>query len=99
MSEPRHGSFYDRLLVDEQFILLRQESGDTPLSIYLYIIDLIKQWQDEGRNEGREEGIQQERMTVAQNLLANGVDIQIIAKSTELSIKQLQDLQSKMRDQ
>ena len=77
----RHASFYDRLLVDEQFILLRQEPGDTLLSIYLYIIqtykgnkpiskmldnklrtennmiDLIKQWKDEGRSEGIEQGI------------------------------------------
>jgi len=30
---------------------------------------------------------------------ANGVDIQIITKSTGLSIEQLQDLQSKMKDQ
>lgn len=59
------------------------------------MIDLIKRWQD----EGIEKGIQQERMTVAQNLLANVVDIQIIAKSTGLSIEQLQDLQSKMKDQ
>ncbi len=38
-------------------------------------------------------------MTVAQNLLANGVDIQIIAKSTGLSIEQLKELQSKTKAQ
>ncbi len=58
------------------------------------MIDLIKQWQEEGRNEG----IQQERLAVAQNLLANDVDIHLIANATGLSLEQLQNLQSKMKE-
>ena len=120
----RHPSFYDRLLVDEQFILLKQESGDTLLSIYLYIIqtykgnepiskmldnklrtendmiDLIKQWKDEGinegiergREEGREEGQYQKAIETAQNLIQMGLSDEQIAQATGLPIEQVKDL-------
>lgn len=120
----RHESFYDRLLIDEQFILLRRESGDTLLSMYLYIIqtykgnepiskmldnklrtennmiDLIKQWKDEGRNEGINEGIERGReegqyyakLETAQNLIKIGLTDEQIAEATGLPIETVQEL-------
>ncbi len=109
----RHASFYDRLLIDEQFILLRRESGDTLLSMYLYIIqtykgnepiskmldnklrtennmiDLIKQWQDEGRNEGIERGTIQANIKTAQNLIKMGLSDEQIAQATGLSVSEV----------
>ena len=114
------------MLVDEQFILLRQESGDTLLSIYLYIIqtykgtepiskmldnklrtennliDLIKQWKEEGRNEGiergreegREEGQYQKAIETAHNLIKMGLSDEQISQATELPVEEVNSLRS-----
>ncbi len=112
----RHPSFYDRLLLDEQFVLLRQESGDTLLSIYLYIIqtykgpqpiskmldsklttennmiDLIKQWKDEGLEKGIKKGERQKAIETAQNLIKMELTDEQTSQATGLSIEDVQKL-------
>ena len=48
---------------------------------------------DEARIEAREEGIQQEKLEIAKNLLNENIDINIISKTTGLDIKEIEKLQ------
>ncbi len=45
-----------------------------------------------GRQEGRQEGIQQTQIETARRLLQMGLDIKSIAQATELSIEQIYQL-------
>ncbi|NJR52932.1 MAG: flagellar assembly protein H, partial [Leptolyngbyaceae cyanobacterium CSU_1_3] len=47
-----------------------------------------------GEQRGRLEGEQRGRLEVAQNLLLEGMDIELIARVTGLSIEQIQQLQA-----
>ena len=70
------------------------------------MIDLIKRWQDEGRNEGieqgREEGREEGRtegehrkaIETARNFLRLGLSIEQVATGTGLSVEQVTALKS-----
>lgn len=45
-----------------------------------------------GRELGREEGREEERRTIARNMLSEGIDPAIIAKTTGLTLKEIQAL-------
>jgi predicted transposase/invertase (TIGR01784 family) len=53
---------------------------------------LIKKWKEEGREEGREEGIKQGKIDDAKKMLEDGLDAEIIAKYTGLSIQEIEKL-------
>ena len=60
------------------------------------MIDLIKQWKDEGRNEGLEKGIEkgerQKAIETAQNLIKMELTDEQISQATGLSIEDVQKL-------
>ncbi|NJR52931.1 MAG: hypothetical protein HC780_28595 [Leptolyngbyaceae cyanobacterium CSU_1_3] len=51
-----------------------------------------------GEQRGRLEGEQRGRLEVAQNLLLEGMDIELIARVTGLSIEQIQQLQTTLTE-
>jgi predicted transposase/invertase (TIGR01784 family) len=51
------------------------------------------EWREEALKEGRQEGRQEERRIVAENLLQQGVSVEIIATATGLSIEEIHQLQ------
>jgi predicted transposase/invertase (TIGR01784 family) len=46
------------------------------------------------REEGRKEGIQEEKLNTARELVKNGVDINIISRATGFSLEQIEKLVS-----
>jgi predicted transposase/invertase (TIGR01784 family) len=60
---------------------------------------IYQEWRQEnlaeGRNEGRGEGRMEERLAIARKMLQEGMNPEIIAKITELSIAQIQNLQQR----
>ena len=60
----------------------------------------IKKAKDDGVREGIEKGIEQgkmqEKLEIAKNLLLSNIDIKVISKTTNLPIKQIEKLQSKI---
>lgn len=47
---------------------------------------------EQGREEGLEQGREEERRTIARNMLSEGIDPAIIAKTTGLTLKEIQAL-------
>ena len=54
----------------------------------------IEAAKEEGKSLGIEEGIQSRNIQIAKNLLKENIDIQIISKTTDLTIKDIKELQS-----
>ncbi len=54
---------------------------------------IYQQIKTEGKEEGREEGSQQKAHEIAQNLLAEGMTVEAIARITGLSVEVVQQLQ------
>ena len=54
--------------------------------------DAIKEGREEGRQEGIEQGTSQAKHEIAKNLLAEGLDINVISKTTGLSLEELSNL-------
>ena len=50
----------------------------------------IKKAKDDGVREGK----MQEKLEIAKNLLLSNVDIEVISRTTSLSVKQIKDLKS-----
>ena len=57
---------------------------------------VIKKAKNDAREEGREEGRAEEKEEIVRNMLSQGIDTKIIAKSTGLAIKQIKELKKKM---
>ena len=55
----------------------------------------IRKGIEKGREEGREQGEKQKANSIAKSLLESGIEINIIAKSTGLTIKEIEQLQNK----
>ncbi len=55
----------------------------------------MKKGREEGLEKGREEGLQEGIRQVAQNMLAAGAGPKFVAKSTGLSLKEIEKLQKK----
>ena len=53
---------------------------------------------DEGRAEGRAEGSQEATHKIAINLLKEGLSIELIAKTTGLTVEEVQQLQNNQAD-
>lgn len=47
---------------------------------------------EEGRKEGRKEGIKETQLEVAQKLKGKGIDLDLIAESTGLSLSEIDQL-------
>ena len=50
---------------------------------------------EEGRKEGRKEGEREAKLETARKLLDKGIDIEIIADVTGLSVEELEELKRK----
>ena len=46
--------------------------------------------------EGREEGREEEKLEMARRMLAEGIDVEIVARLTELSREQVEDLRRQL---
>ncbi len=57
------------------------------------IMNIAQRLQDKGRQEGIEQGIKQERLRAARNLLKNGVGLELVMESIGLSSEELISLQ------
>ncbi len=57
------------------------------------IMNIAQRLQDKGRQEGIEQGIKQEKLRAARNLLKNGVSLELIKESIGLSREELISLQ------
>ncbi|MGM9764514.1 MAG: hypothetical protein ACI3ZQ_10890, partial [Candidatus Cryptobacteroides sp.] len=55
-------------------------------------INWTKKGREEGRKEGQEEGAMNKAIETAKNFKDNGVDIELIAKCTGLSVEQVKEL-------
>ena len=51
-----------------------------------------KEGMEEGRKEGRKEGIKETQLEVAQKLKGKGIDLNLIAESTGLSLSEIDQL-------
>jgi predicted transposase/invertase (TIGR01784 family) len=64
--------------------------------VFRDVFGFDEEWEEkvrgEGREEGWKEGREEERMTMAKNLLAYGVDPVIIAKSSGLTLDKIQKI-------
>ncbi len=56
----------------------------------------LNQIKREGREEGKAEGKQEERVTIASNLLKMGLSLQDVANATGLSKEQIEDVQQRL---
>ncbi len=56
-------------------------------------MNIAQRLQDKGRQEGIEQGIKQEKLRAARNLLKNGVSLELIKESIGLSREELISLQ------
>jgi 2-keto-3-deoxy-L-rhamnonate aldolase RhmA len=61
----------------------RKENGEKNMS---QVIDF---YIGKGKEEGKEEGIQQEKKNNAVSLATNGVDLQVISNSLHVSVEQI----------
>ncbi len=56
-----------------------------------------KEWETKlwGREEGREEGIEETKINIAKNMLKKGMEISLISEITDLSEEDIKDIKSK----
>jgi len=92
---------YTKNITKEKFIQLVQsknkKGGEIMLTFEAYFTEKgiekgIQKGRREGRQEGKREGIKEEKISSVKNLKALGVDLEIIAKATGLSIEEVKRL-------
>lgn len=72
-----------------------QQERDAYMRAHMFVMDeesALQTAEQKGKEEGREEGAHAKQMEIARNLLSSNVDIAVIAKSTGLSIEEIQSL-------
>jgi len=52
----------------------------------------IERAEEKGKEKGREEGREERAVEIARSLKLNGVNIEVISKSTGLAIKEIENL-------
>ncbi|MDR1378623.1 MAG: hypothetical protein LBJ36_06175 [Synergistaceae bacterium] len=62
------------------------------LTLEFKMEEAVQVWKEEGREEGRKEGIEKGKEEMARNLLANGVSLDLVARSAGLSVEKIQAL-------
>ncbi len=78
-----------RIMLDQRQEALRQEERE----LLMNLSPAYLEWKEQTRSEGKQEGIQEGILQVAQNLLQMGMDPVQVATATGLSPEQIQQLQ------
>jgi predicted transposase/invertase (TIGR01784 family) len=60
------------------------------------IMEVMTSWEKKGMEKGIEKGVETERKTIALSLLRENLPLEMIARTTGLTIEQLQDLQAEV---
>ncbi len=60
-----------------------------------YYADVIREHEEAAKNLGKEEGIKQEKINIAKNMLKEGIDEDLITKTTNLTKEELKNIKGK----
>jgi predicted transposase/invertase (TIGR01784 family) len=60
------------------------------------IMEVMTSWEKKGMEKGIEKGVETERQTIALSLLRENLPLEMIARTTGLTIEQLEDLQAEV---
>ena len=82
----------ERLGIDDEFGVVYDNEA-----MQKRMINTARNWgyddgYDDGKTYGLEEGAKAEKISIAKNLLKDGIPIEVISKNTGLSVEELEEL-------
>ncbi|MEB3291966.1 MAG: Rpn family recombination-promoting nuclease/putative transposase [Synechococcales bacterium] len=86
-------------VVTYQFATLSRQEVNEMLGISLEQTRVYQEAREEGRQEGRQEGTLDTMRSIALNLLREQISVETIARTTGLSIAQIEALQTRMNEE
>ena len=78
----------ERLGIDDKFGVVYDNEA-----MQKRMINTARNW---GYDDGKEDGLKEGKISIAKNLLKNGVSIDLVSESTGLSIEELEELKKEV---